>query len=315
MSQATTQQNGSSLLVSGVLIIRNGVKLDYPFLESIRSILPICDEFLVVVGDSEDGTRAAVEGLGDPKIRIIDSEWSPLVTPRKCLLAQQTNLGINQARGRWCFSIQGAEVLHERDLEAVRRLMERHVDDLEIEGMLFERLTFWADYGHVVNAYPQLFKYTPRIVRSGIGAHSIRDAMSFAVFDEWSTRGRYPRCIDTGAYLFRYSDVREASVMARKFREAVHCDWKITDAYFQTAMPKRFISRYGGSHPAVMQERVAAFKEQYDEHDPRCRSKLTMSEWQRLVETQLYHRIGLPRLRNSRFKLVGDLAWKTDRPR
>lgn len=303
--------------MSGVLIIRNGIKLGYPFLESIRSVMPICDEFLVVVGDSEDGTRAAVEGLREPKIRIIDTEWSPLVTPRKCLLAQQTNLGINQARGRWCFTIQGAEVLHERDLGRVRHLMEKHVDDLQVEGMLFERLTFWADYSHVVNAYPHLFKYTPRIVRGGIGAQSIRDAMSLAVFDGWSTRGRYPRCIDTGAYLFRYGDVREANVMARKLREAVHCDPISTmkDSHFLTALPKRFISRYHGTHPAVMRERVTAFGLQYNEHDARCRSKLSFSEWHHLLETKFFHRFGLPRLRNSRFQLIGKLAPKADRPR
>lgn len=39
---------------------------DYPFREAIRSILPLCDEFVVAVGDSTDGTREAVLAL-DPQ--------------------------------------------------------------------------------------------------------------------------------------------------------------------------------------------------------------------------------------------------------
>jgi len=304
-------------LVSGLTILRNGIRLDYPFREAIRSALPICDEYTVVVGHSDDGTREAVEDLRDPKIRIVDTHWSDHVTPRQCLLAQQTNIGLNLARGRWCLSVQGAEVLHERDLPHLRALMEQHVDDARVEGMLFERLTFWADYQHVLAVYPWLFKYTPRIVRCGIGVHSIRDAMSFAVFDDWSTRGRYPRCIDTGAYMFRYSDVRELEVLQRKYRESAHGNPRSSIAadHFLQRVPRRFVARHAGSHPAVMAERMRGFPQQYDAQDPRCRTRMTGSEWVRALETQLYHRIGLPRWRNSRFRLQGALAPKHDRPR
>ncbi|MBM3912615.1 MAG: glycosyltransferase family 2 protein, partial [Sphingomonadales bacterium] len=42
--------------VSGFTFIRNAVLLDYPILEAIRSILPLCDEIVVAVGKSEDET-------------------------------------------------------------------------------------------------------------------------------------------------------------------------------------------------------------------------------------------------------------------
>ncbi len=304
-------------LVSGLTILRNGVRLDYPFLEAIRSALPICDEYIVVVGHSEDGTREAVEGLRDSRIQIVDTHWSELVTPRQCLLAQQTNIGLNLARGRWCLSVQGAEVLHERDLPRLRALMEQHADNPRVEAMLFERLTFWADYDHVLAVYPWLFKYTPRIVRCGIGVHSIRDAMSFAVFDGWSTRGRYPRCIDTGAFMYRYSDVRDVEVLERKYRESAHGNpsWTLDPAHFLQRLPRQFVMRHAGGHPAVMAERVRDFPKQYDGNDPRCRTSMSLSERVRLLETRAYHAIGLPRWRNSRFQLVGQLAPKHDRPR
>ena len=57
--------------VSGFTFLRNGQKLGYPFVASIRSVLPIVDEFVVALGASEDDTEKLVREIGDPKIRII----------------------------------------------------------------------------------------------------------------------------------------------------------------------------------------------------------------------------------------------------
>ena len=296
------------VLVSGLTIIRNGLRLDYPFLEVIRSALPICDEYVVVVGDSDDGTREAVVALGDPKIRIIDTVWSPLVTPRKCTLAQQTNIGLHQCRGRWCLSLQGNEVLHERDLPHIRSLLEQHAHDPRIEALLFERLTFWADYQHIIAVYPDLFKFTVRAIKPHIGAHSIRDAMSFAIFDSWSTHGRYARAVDSGCHVYRYSGVRRAEVMATVDSQAVHRQGgPVTDPnWMYTRYPRQFIRAWTGRHPAVMAERMAAFPPQYDLADPRCRDAMTWRERLRVMESAWYHRCGLPRRRASRYELIGN---------
>lgn len=306
----------AEVLVSGLTIIRNGIRLDYPFLEVIRSALPICDEYVVVVGQSDDGTREAVAGLNDPRIRIIDTEWSPLVSPRRCTLAQQTNIGLHQCRGRWCLSLQGNEVLHERDLPAIRALMEREAENPAVEALLFERLTFWADYSHILSAYPELFKYTVRAIKPHIGAHSIRDAMSFAVFDNWSTHGRYARALDTGCFLWRYGNVRRAEIMATVNSQAVHRQGgpETDPAWVFTRNPRAHIRTWTGDHPAVMAERMAEFPPQYDLNDSRVRTTMTWKERQRLMETAWYHRFGFPRRRNNRYQLLGNYLPK-ERPR
>ena len=51
------------MFVSGLTIVKNGVKLRYPFLESIQSLLPVCDEFIAVIGDCEDDTRERILAL------------------------------------------------------------------------------------------------------------------------------------------------------------------------------------------------------------------------------------------------------------
>ena len=61
--------------ISGFTIVRNAIKYNYPVVESIRSILPICDEFIVNVGESEDETLDLVQAIGSETVRIIGNEW------------------------------------------------------------------------------------------------------------------------------------------------------------------------------------------------------------------------------------------------
>lgn len=296
-----------NVLVSGLTILRNAQRLDYPFVEAIRSALPVCDEFVVVVGQSDDDTLEMVRSIEHPRLRIVETVWSEKVRPRKCLLAQQTNIGLHLCQGDWCLYVQANEVIHERSHPVLRELMETYRDDPRVEAMLLERLTFWADYQHYVATYPHRFKYSPRIVRPHIGTYAIRDAMSFAVFDKFSTRGRYPRAIDTGEDIYRYGYVRTLEKQAEKARHAVHVtesEAPLPEDYYLQATPRQFIRRFTGSHPAVMRQRVADFARQYDARDPRCRSKLTFRERQRLIETWFYARFGIPRWRNLRYNLV-----------
>src|SRR5689334_11127246 len=104
--------------VSGFTIVRNAVKLHYPVVESIKSILPICDEFIVNVGDSEDKTLDLIKSIGDPKIRIIQTIWDMKKGPT--MLADQTNIALKECTGDWAFYLQTDEVIHERDLPRLK---------------------------------------------------------------------------------------------------------------------------------------------------------------------------------------------------
>ncbi|MFC1696461.1 hypothetical protein ACFL1C_10155 [Pseudomonadota bacterium] len=306
----------SEILVSGLTIIRNGVRLNYPFVEAIRSALSICDEYIVVAGDSDDETLEYLAALDDDRIRVIHTEWSPLVSPRKCLLAQQTNIGLGFCRGRWCLYLQGNEVLHEKDLPHLRSLMETHAENQSVEAMLVERLTFWSDYDHYVAAYPRRFKYTARIIRPNIGTYSIRDGMSFAVFDNFSTKGRYPNSIDTGADLYRYDYVHSVEQQARKFADAVHrtgTSVRADDNYYHEHYPRQYLARFEGTHPAVMAARQRSSPEENKLDLEQCRRQLSIGERKRLLESYLYSRFGLPGLSRNRFRLAGSLVRK-DRP-
>jgi len=295
------------MLVSGLSVIKNGIRLGYPFLESIRSAIDICEEFVVVVDPGEDNTLEMLRELqlSEPKLKIIETVWSEKVKPQQCVLAQQTNLGLHQCKGDWVLYLQANEVLHENDLPHLLKLMKDHKDNTEVEAMLFERLTFWADYTHLLKVYPDRFKFSPRIVRPHIGTQSIRDAMSFGVFDDWSIHGRYPRAIDTGVNIYRYGKVLSRAAMKLKQSEAVHESARDQKDFFYDEVPGQYVGEFAGEHPKVMSSRVENTPTAYEADSSAVRRKLTLHERRRLLETAFYRNCGFPRWRNTRYKLLG----------
>ena len=295
------------MLVSGLSVIKNGIRLGYPFLESIRSAIDICEEFVVVVDPGEDDTLEMLHELqmAEPKLKIIETVWSEKVRPQQCVLAQQTNIGLHQCKGDWVLYLQANEVLHENDLPHLLKLMKEHKDNAEVEAMLFERLTFWADYAHLLKVYPDRFKFSPRIVRPHIGTQSIRDAMSFAVFDDWSIHGRYPRAIDTGVNIYRYGKVLSRAAMELKQSEAVHESIRPQKDFFYDGVPGQHVGEFVGEHPKVMSARVDNTPTAYDANSSAVRRTLTLRERRRLLETAFYRNCGFPRWRNTRYKLLG----------
>lgn len=308
--------------VSGLSLIRNGVRLGYPFIPAIRSILPIVDEMIVVVGDSDDGTREAVVAIGDPKIRIIDTVWPPQITPKACVLTQQTNIGLLQCQGDWVVYVQGCEVFHEKDLPSLRAQMERHLHDPKVEGLLIERLVFYGDYQHVNRIYPERHKYVVRAIKPWTGVMSVDTAMGFAVFDAYGKKGREVRAVDSGIDQYRYSAAIAPAAMEYKLRHAPHTLVEnarfVGEAYYQR-VPRDFICRFPGTHPAVMSEFIAQHPFRLDLDSPLWRSKATSKERWRMLETAYYRRFGIPRWRHGRYELIGDWVkkdrrWEEDPP-
>jgi len=63
------------MTIDGFTYVRNGIKMGYPFVNSIKSLLPLVDKLFVAVGDSDDGTKEMIESIKDTKIHIIDTVW------------------------------------------------------------------------------------------------------------------------------------------------------------------------------------------------------------------------------------------------
>ena len=140
--------------ISGFTFVRNAIRLQYPIVESIQSILPIVDEFVVIVGDGDDETEGVVRSIGSPKLRILESKWNPNVNTGGYVFAQQTNIGLLNCTGDWAFYLQADEAIHESDHDCLIALMEKYRSDDRVEGLLLQRVMFYGDYKTIVVAHP-----------------------------------------------------------------------------------------------------------------------------------------------------------------
>jgi len=245
------------VLVSGFSFVRNALDLYYPLEESLRSLLPLCDEVVIAAGDSSDGTTALLRGIDDPKLHVIDTVWNTDNFVRGASNAEQTNIALDRCNGDWALYLQADEVLHEDDLPVLRRQMQTYLDDPRVDGFVFEYLHFFADYDHVHTGH-SWYRREVRLIRNRRGIRSWKSAQGFR------RDGRKIRVVPAGARIFHYGWVRPPRLMSRKSRAlgTVHIGAEAAAARF----PDRDFD-YGqlrgrepfrDTHPAVMRARIAA---------------------------------------------------------
>ncbi|MEL6923972.1 MAG: glycosyltransferase family 2 protein, partial [Bacteroidota bacterium] len=137
--------------VSGFTIVRNAIKYDFPVVESIRSILPVCDEVVVAVGQSEDDTLSLIRNIGSDKIRIVPTVWDDSLREGGRVLAVETNKAFDAigSDADWCLYVQADEVLHEQYQLSLKQTMQQNLHRSEVEGLLFDYQHFYGSYDYV----------------------------------------------------------------------------------------------------------------------------------------------------------------------
>lgn len=257
--------------ISGFSFVRNGAKLYYPVKESIESILPICDEFIVAVGDNDpdDNTRELIASIDSPKVKIIDTVWDKKYMKRGAIHSVQTDIAMKECKGDWLFYVQADEVVHEDDLPKIEKRCDELLDNKDVEGLLFSYNHFWGDYDHYHRSHGW-YPYEIRIVRNHPNIHSYQSAQSFRYFDYYEhprqpegTRKLNVAKVD--AHIYHYGWVRPPHYMQNKRRyfNINHKGLeKATEIYDK--LPEEFdygnlgkVAVFEGTHPKVMKEKIA----------------------------------------------------------
>ncbi|PKN79795.1 MAG: hypothetical protein CVU48_04315 [Candidatus Cloacimonetes bacterium HGW-Cloacimonetes-1] len=259
--------------ISGFSFVRNGEKLYYPTVEAIKSILPICSEFVIAIGkgDADDHTRELIAAIDDPKIRIIDTIWEEKYFKRGMINSYQTDIAMKECTGDWLFYVQADEVVHEKYLPIIEKRCEELLGDERIEGLLFDYVHFWGDYQHYHDGhgwYPNEI----RIVRNLPKIHSYQSAQSFRWFDTYDnprqeTDTRKLQVARVDAKIYHYGWVRPPHLMQNKRRslDSVHWGKSRAEDYYSKAPeyfdygPLSLLGQFKGTHPTVMQDMIERF--------------------------------------------------------
>ncbi len=245
--------------IAGFTFIRNAVKNDYAIVEAITSILPICDEFVVAVGASEDETLALIQSIPSDKIKIVETVWDDAKREGGATFALETDKAL-QAISKdidWAFYIQGDECVHEADLPVVKAAMEANLADSNVEGLLFHYRHFYGSYQHVAVSR-RWYRREIRVVKMHPGIHSYKDAQGFR------KDGKKLKVKLIPAHINHYGWVKPPEGLnnkVRNFTQFYHDDaWLAenvpADYQFDYGNAERLF-RFEGTHPAVMSDRVA----------------------------------------------------------
>jgi len=235
--------------VSAFTFIKNGQILGYPFLQSIQSILPIVDEFIVNVGKSEDNTLELIKTISSPKIRIIETKWNDMMQDKGYVYGQQKMIAQFNCTGDWAFYIEGDEVYHEDDLQQITKSMKMYLNDSNIEALVFDFNHFYGNANSLLNS-PGWYRSEARIIKNSLRSYA-PDGLFWLVLES-NKKGRYPRAKHTGVSCYHYGWVRSEDQMNLK-SSMVQKYWGndfIKVDYSQ--MDQSIIQEFKGSHPEIM---------------------------------------------------------------
>ncbi len=277
--------------VSGFTIIRNAVKFDFPVVEAISSVLPLCDEFIVAVGDCEDGTLELIQSISSPKIKIVRTVWEEEKYRSKHLqiLAVETDKAFRAISpdSDWAFYIQSDEALHEKYLDVTYKAMQQWKDHQDVEGLLFSYKHFYGSYDYI-GASPRWYRREVRIVRNRKDVFSYKDAQGFRKLPNEKLN---VKLID--AEIFHYGYVRDPKKLAEKmnFNQAMHHDDPAKMMQFFNYDEVDALSKFEGTHPAVMQERINKMNWKFD-FDPSFNKMRWKDKFKLFTEKLTGKRIG-----------------------
>jgi hypothetical protein len=196
-------------VLSAFTFVRNAIKLNFPIVATIFSVLGVCDEVVVNVGKSDDETGEVVAGIGDSRIRVIENEWD--LSKGDDMLALETQRAMDACHGSWGIYIQADEVLHETGARLLKETIAACDRDERVEGLLVDYLHFYGSLDRVATSR-RWYRREVRCVRLHADIHPYQGAQGFRVGHDC----RKIRARQTGAQMFHYGWARPAHAMREK---------------------------------------------------------------------------------------------------
>ncbi len=249
--------------------------------------MALCDEVIVAVGKSEDGTRDLVASLNDSRLRIVDTTWDESLREGGRVLAIQTDLALSHCRGDWCLYLQADEVLHESEHDQLRSEIEAVLGNPQVEALVLNYYHFYGSYDYVGKGR-QWYRREIRAFRNSGDIVSWRDAQGFRRRD---FRGSFIKlqARKSDCHVYHYGWVKHPRLQQEKqrfFHQLWHDDEWIARNFqdldefdYRSAFA---VDRFTGTHPAIMIPRLEKARSWTARFDPTRLAR--PSYWQRVLD-------------------------------
>jgi hypothetical protein len=246
--------------VAGFTFIKNAIIYDYPIVEAINSILPICDEVYVALGNSDDETEALIKAIHPEKIKIIKTLWDENLKKGGQVLAVETNKAFQAIPNfyDWCFYIQGDEAVHEKYLPTIKQALLDYKEAKNVDGLLFKYLHFYGSYNYIGNS-STWYNNEIRLIKNNKKIYSYKDAQGFR-----KNKNEKLNVKPINAFIYHYGWVKDPTAMQLKqidFQKLWHDENWIEKnvqkvAEFDYSKIDSLI-KFTDTHPKVMLQRIA----------------------------------------------------------
>jgi len=263
----------SQASISGFTFIRNGVELGFPFEASIRSLLPLVDEFVVVVGQSNDDTLARIHAIGSPKIRVIETIWNERMADRGFVYAQQKMIAQFACTGDWAFYLEGDEVVHQDELASIRASVDKHHTNPAVEALVFDYFHFYGTPDFVANS-PAWYRRECRLIRNTIRSYA-PDGQYWLVTSDHK-KGRNPQAALANAHIYHYGWVRSNEAMQKKLDQVSKFWSHGAPTIRYSEFDEKVLQPFTGTHPELVKPWLESSAEKSFTIDPNY--KLTKRE-------------------------------------
>lgn len=270
--------------LSAFTLIKNAIKFDYPIIESVNSLLPIVDEYVINIGDSTDETRELVhQAFGsNPKCVLFDSVWEDQ-SKGTSFFSNQTNKALDRCTGSWAFYLQADEAIHEDDYSNILAAV-LLAESQNKKAIVFDYLHFEKNYSKLRKTYSEGFdcyEDEVRIFKNDGSVMSWGDAQGFCKKDRYglSLRKIEDELLMSHINIFHYGYVKPAKKMLDK-KKALN-EFYFNESHFSESQKHKELAKiknakdeyefsfqlndFNGTHPKSMKERREKFEKENPE--------------------------------------------------
>jgi len=283
--------------ISGFSFIKNAIQFEYPVVESILSLLPLVDEYVIAVGNSSDATKNLITSINNPKIKIIDTLWDETLRQGGQVLSAETNKALAgiSSDADWAFYLQGDECLHEKDYDKIKEAMQTHLHNPKVDGLLFNYLHFYGNYNYV-GAGRRWYRNEIRIIRNNKKIISWKDAQGFRFNNEEKLKVK-----KVDAHIYHYGWVKPPKTSQQK---AMYFNQINNPTYTATEEEKKLefdyqmnidrLDLFTGTHPTTMLAQIEKvnWPFEFDTHINRFKNMKLKHKLSHFIEDITGYRIG-----------------------
>lgn len=166
--------------ISGYTQTRNCIEQDYPWEESISSLLGFCDEVVIVDGGSTDGTWERLQALSKVDARIKPFQHVRDWNDKRFALfnGQQKAVAREKCVGDFLWQVDIDEVVHESDYDKIKQMVANFPKEIDL--LALPVIEYWGDDRKVrvdVNPWKwRLSRNNPRITHGVPGNQRLKDS-------------------------------------------------------------------------------------------------------------------------------------------